>query len=111
MAVDAVEATESLPKEAGLVGLDGPLDELDLTKMLVENFEDNGPEETSPSGDAVEESSEEALRTMPAVRQAVDRATCANGQRVWKTNIVMQELTVADRSMLAKCWQCHPQVP
>ena len=29
MAVDAVEATESLPKEAGLVGLDGPLDELD----------------------------------------------------------------------------------
>ena len=46
---------ESLPKEAGLVGLDGPLDELDLTKMLVENFEDNGPEETSPSGDAVEE--------------------------------------------------------
>ena len=55
MAVDAVEATESLPKEAGLVGLDGPLDELDLTKMLVENFENNGPEETSPSGDAVEE--------------------------------------------------------
>ena len=55
MAVDAVEATESLPKKAGLVGLDGPLDELDLTKMLVENFEDNGPEETSPSGDAVEE--------------------------------------------------------
>ena len=55
MAVEAVEATESLPKEAGLVGLDGPLDELDLTKMLVENFENNGPEETSPSGDAVEE--------------------------------------------------------
>ena len=68
MAVDAVEATESLPKEAGLVGLDGPLDELDLTKMLVENFEDNGPEETSPSGDAVkeakpvEESTEEFFR-------------------------------------------------
>ena len=56
MAVDAVEATESLPKEAGLVGLDGPLDELDLTKMLVENFENNGPEETSSSGGAVEES-------------------------------------------------------
>ena len=55
MVVDAVEVTESLPKEAGLVGLDGPLDELDLTKMLVENFENNGPEETSPSGDAVEE--------------------------------------------------------
>jgi hypothetical protein len=38
MAVDAVEATESLPKEAGLVGLDGPLDELDLTKMLAESI-------------------------------------------------------------------------
>ena len=55
MAKEAVEATESLPKEAGLVGLDGPLDELDLTKMLAESFENNGPEETSPSGDAVEE--------------------------------------------------------
>ena len=71
MAVEAVEATESLPKEAGLVGLDGPLDELDLTKMLVENFENNGPEETSPSGDAVEEaepveeSTEEAGDTGP----------------------------------------------
>jgi hypothetical protein len=117
MAVDAVEATESLPKETGLVGLDGPLDELDLTKMLAENFENNGPEETSPSGDAVEEAepveeaTEEALRTLPAVRQAVDRADCLNGQRVWKTNIAMQELTVADRSRLAKCWQCHPSVP
>jgi hypothetical protein len=71
MAVEAAEATESLPKEAGLVGLDGPLDELDLTKMLVENFENNGPEETSPSGDAVEEaepveeSTEEAGDTGP----------------------------------------------
>ena len=55
MAEEVAEVTESLPKEAGLVGLDGPLDELDLTKMLVENFENNGPEETSPSGDAVEE--------------------------------------------------------
>ena len=69
MAVDAVEATESLPKEAGLVGLDGPLDELDLTKMLVENFEDNGPEETSPSGDAVEESTEEAGDTEHVLSQ------------------------------------------
>ena len=51
------------------------------------------------------------LRTLPAVRQAVDRANCLNGQRVWKTNIAMQELTVADRSRLAKCWQCHPGVP
>ena len=58
MAVDAVEATESLPKETGLVGLDGPLDELDLTKMLAESFEpeeQDRSDETSPSGDAVEE--------------------------------------------------------
>ena len=55
MAVDAVEATESLPKDTGLVGLDGPLDELDLTKMLAESFEpeeQEGSEETSTSGDA-----------------------------------------------------------
>ena len=51
------------------------------------------------------------LRTLPAVRQAVDHATCLNGQRVWKTNNAMEELTVADRSRLAKCWQCHPSVP
>jgi hypothetical protein len=65
MAEDVVEATESLPKEAGLVGLDAPLDQLDLTKMLVENFgveEQDRSEETSPSGDAVEESTEEAVR-------------------------------------------------
>ena len=68
MAVDAVEATESLPKEAGLGGLDGPLNELDLTKMLVENFEDNGPEETSPSGDAVEEAEPVEESTEEAVR-------------------------------------------
>ena len=58
MAVDAVEATESLPKDTGLVGLDGPLDELDLTKMLAESFEpeeQERSEETSSSGDAVEE--------------------------------------------------------
>ena len=68
MAVEAVEATESLPNEAGLVGLDGPLDELDLTKMLVENFENNGPEETSPSGDAVEEAEPVGESTEEAVR-------------------------------------------
>ena len=39
MAAEATEATESLPKEAGLVGLDGPLDQLDLTKMLAESIE------------------------------------------------------------------------
>ena len=58
MAVEAAEVTESLPKEAGLVGLDGPLDRLDLTKMLAESFEpeeQDRSEETSPSGDAVEE--------------------------------------------------------
>ena len=36
MAAEATEATESLPKEAGLVGLDRPLDQLDLTKMLAD---------------------------------------------------------------------------
>ena len=52
MAAEATEATESLPKEAGLVGLDGPLDQLDLTKMLAESFEpeeQDRSEETSPS--------------------------------------------------------------
>ena len=58
MAEDVAEATESLPKEAGLVGLDRPLDQLDLTKMLAESFEpeeQERSEETSSSGDAVEE--------------------------------------------------------
>ena len=58
MAEDVAEATDSLPKEAGLVGLDRPLDQLDLTKMLAESMnpqEQEGSEETSPSGDAVEE--------------------------------------------------------
>ena len=58
MAEDVAEATESLPKEAGLVGLDRPLDQLDLIKMLAESFEpeeQEGSEETSPNGDAVEE--------------------------------------------------------
>ena len=52
MAAEATEATESLPKEAGLVGLDGPLDQLDLTKMLAESIEpqeQERSEETSPS--------------------------------------------------------------
>ena len=58
MAEDVAKATESLPKEAGLVEHDRPLDQLDLTKMLAESFEpeeQEGSEETSPSGDAVEE--------------------------------------------------------
>ena len=46
MAEEVAEVTESLPKETGLVGLDGPLDELDLTKMLAESFE---PEEQERS--------------------------------------------------------------
>ena len=71
MAVEAVEATESLPKEAGLVGLDRPLDQLDLTKMLAESFEpeeQESPEETSPSGDAVEETEPVEESTEKAVR-------------------------------------------
>ena len=58
MAEDVAEATDSLPKDTGLVGLDRPLDQLDLTKMLAESFEpqeQERSEETSPSGDAVEE--------------------------------------------------------
>ena len=58
MAEDVAEATDSLPKETGLVGLDRPLDQLDLTKMLAESIgteEQDRSEETSPSGDAVEE--------------------------------------------------------
>ena len=58
MAEDVAEAVESLPKEAGLVGLDAPLDQLDLTKMLAEAIgveEQDRSEEASPSGDAVEE--------------------------------------------------------
>ena len=46
MAEEVAEVTDSLPKETGLVGLDGPLDELDLTKMLAESFE---PEEQERS--------------------------------------------------------------
>ena len=42
------------------------------------------------------------MRTLPVVRQAVDRATCLNGRWVWKTNSMMEELTVADKSRLAK---------
>ena len=75
MAKESVEATESLPKEAGLVGLDGPLEELDLTKMLAENFEEEGPEETPSSDGAVEEaepvekSTEEAENTEHVLSQ------------------------------------------
>jgi|GEM_PF-4947726 hypothetical protein len=70
MAVEAAEATESLFKDTRLVGLDGPLEELDLTNMLVKKYEEEGPEESSLSGAAVEEaepveeSTEEALRTL-----------------------------------------------
>ena len=58
MAEELAEATESLPKDTGLVGLDRPLDSLDLTKMLAESMnpqEQDRSEETSPGGDAVEE--------------------------------------------------------
>ena len=47
MAAEVTEATQSLPKEAGLVGLDGPLDKLDLTNTLAREFEteEQGSEE------------------------------------------------------------------
>jgi len=78
MAEDVAEATESLPKEAGLVGLDGPLDQLDLTKMLAESFEPQEQErsEETPSSDGaveeaepVEESTEEAGDTEHVLSQ------------------------------------------
>ena len=89
MAEDVAEATESLPKEAGLVGLDGPLDQLDLTKMLAESFEpqeQDRSEETSPSGDAVEEaepveeSTEEAEDTGVLSQEESDEATEAEAE-------------------------------
>jgi len=49
---DVAEVTDSLDKEAGLVGLDRPLDQLDLTKMLAQSIdveEQDRSEETSPS--------------------------------------------------------------
>jgi prepilin-type N-terminal cleavage/methylation domain-containing protein len=49
--------------------------------------------------------------TLDGVRRAVDRARCLNGQRVWRINIEMQELTVADRSRLMRCWSCHASIP
>jgi len=52
------EATDSLPKDTGgIVGLEGPLDSLDLTNILVKELgeQEQQSEEPSPSGDAVEE--------------------------------------------------------
>jgi prepilin-type N-terminal cleavage/methylation domain-containing protein len=49
--------------------------------------------------------------TLDGVRRSVDRARCLNGQRVWRINIEMQELTVADRSRLMRCWSCHASIP
>ena len=52
------EATDSLPKDTGgIVGLEGPLDSLDLTNIIVKEFEEQeqGSEESSPSGGVVEE--------------------------------------------------------
>ena len=42
------------------------------------------------------------LKTLPAGRQVVDRATYLNRQRVRKTISMMEKLTVADKSRLAK---------
>ena len=52
------EATDSLSKQTGgIVGLDGSLGSLDLTKILAKEFEEQeqGSEEPSPSGGVVEE--------------------------------------------------------
>ena len=82
MAAEATEATESLPKEAGLVGLDGPLDQLDLTKMLAESFEpqeQERSEETSPGGDAVEEADDEMEYAGHIARDASPTEKLAEG--------------------------------
>ena len=78
MAEDVAEATDSLPKEAGLVELDRPLDQLDLTKMLAESMnpqEQEGSEETSPSGDAVEEAEPVEESTEEAGRCVIIKQT------------------------------------
>ena len=52
------EATDSLSKDTGgIVGLDRPLDSLDLTKILAKEFEEKEQEseKPSPSGGVVEE--------------------------------------------------------
>ena len=52
------EATDSLSKDTGgIVGLDRPLDSLDLTKILAKEFEEKEQEslEPSPSGGVVVE--------------------------------------------------------
>ena len=58
---DVAEATDSLEKDTGLVELEGPMDQLDLTKMLAKDFEEQGSEETSPSGDAVEDADQQEM--------------------------------------------------
>ena len=88
MAEDVAEATESLPKEAGLVGLDRPLDQLDLTKMLAESFEPQEQErsEETPSSDGaveeaepVEESTEEAGDTEHVLSQEESETESGKG--------------------------------
>ena len=64
------EATDSLQKDTGgIVGLDGPLNSLDLTNILVKEFgeQEQQSEEPSPSGDAVEE--------VEAVEESTEEAT------------------------------------
>jgi prepilin-type N-terminal cleavage/methylation domain-containing protein len=51
------------------------------------------------------------ISTLAGVRRSVDHARCLNGQRVWRINVEMQELTVADRSRLMRCWGCHASIP
>ena len=57
---NTAEATDSLPKQAGgIVGLDLPLDSLDLTKILAKEFEEQ------------EQGSEEPEATQPREMQAL----------------------------------------
>ena len=70
------EATDSLSKDTGgIVGLDGPLDSLDLTKILAKEFEEQEQrsEEPSPSGGVVEE----AANRSPTPQLCCDPASSA----------------------------------
>ena len=70
------EATDSLSKDTGgIVGLDRPLDSLDLTKILAKEFEGQEQEskEPSPSGGVVEEA--EPVSEIEPTEEPAEEAT------------------------------------
>ena len=71
------EATDSLSKDtAGIVGLERPLDSLDLTKILAKEFEEKEQEseEPSQSGGVVEEA-EPVGEIEPTEEEPAEEAT------------------------------------